>query len=160
MLCRSGFRPGRLLRPCIVGLASPACQLQANGAHTYTLHMEVNQSRRGETRVVDRFRRGFGLLILTCPEAGVHCLGCLNGRRSRGIRCLAMVTAWTSKRGSSDEKPLVSQTCLRTYSPHCRHDDFTAILAPTLVLVLMDGRATLWAGCQIRRHPLFSLTKV
>lgn len=62
------------------------------GTHVHAA-MEVNQSRRGETRVVDSFRRGFGLLILTCPEAGVHCLGCLNGRRSRGIRCLAMMTA-------------------------------------------------------------------
>jgi hypothetical protein len=70
-------------------LASPDRQLQANEAYMYTLHTEVNQSRKGETRVVGSFRRGFGLLTLTCPEAGVHCLGCLNGRRSRGIRCLA-----------------------------------------------------------------------
>jgi len=93
VLYRSGFRPGRLLRPCIVGLALPDCQLQASEVQMYTLHTEMDQSRRGETRMVGSFRRGFGLLILTCPEAGVHCLGCLNGWRSWGIRCLAMMTA-------------------------------------------------------------------
>lgn len=69
MLCRSGFRPARLLRPCIVGLASPDCQLQTNEARMHTLYTGVDQSRRGKTRLKDGFRRGFGLLILTCPEA-------------------------------------------------------------------------------------------